>query len=280
MFCRAFVSRMQLSCAIVLTLVLSIPAQAAERAKVAAFLEVTGFDVALQSIRLTAASAPEMLGIDTDAFGADWTRLADDVFDTGIMHEMALDILEQTLSDKLLNHAAGFYASDLGQRLVEAENTSHMIEDSTVKSQQGQAIVAELVEQGSERLGSLKRMNAAIDTSDNGVRALQEIQLRFLVAAYAAGVIDLRMDIDDLRALMQEQEGALRRAIQISGLSGAAFTYRDFTDDEVRAYAEALEHPDMQLVYELMNAVQYEIMANRFEELAARLAELYPGQEL
>ena len=280
MFRRPFVTRMQMFWAIALTLVLAIPVQAAERAKVAAFLEVTGFDVALQSIRLTAASAPEMLGIDTDAFGADWTRLADDVFETGIMHEMALDILEQTLSDELLNHAAAFYASDLGQRLVEAENTSHMIKDSAAKSQQGQAIVAELVEQGSDRLSSLKRMNAAIDTSDNGVRALQEVQLRFLVAAYAAGVIDLRMDIDDLRTLMQEQEGALRRAMQISGLSGAAFTYRDFSDEEVRAYAEALEHPDMQLVYELMNAVQYEIMANRFEQLAARLAELYPGQEL
>ncbi len=36
----------------------------------------------------------------------------------------------------------------------------------------------------------------------------------------------------------------------------------------------------MKLVYELMNAVQYEIMANRFEKLAARMAELHPGTEL
>jgi len=280
MFHRLFVLRLQMFRAVLFAVALALPAQAAERGKVEAFLVVTGFDVALQSIRLTASSAPEMLGIDTDAFGADWTRLADDVFETGIMHDMALDILEQTLTDELLNHAAAFYASDLGQRLVEAENASHMMEDSAAKSAQGEAIVAELVEQGSDRLSSLKRMNAAIDTSDNGVRALQEVQLRFLVAAYAAGVIELRMDVDDLRTLMQEQEGPLRRAMQISGLSGAAFTYRDFSDEDVRAYAEALEHPDMQLVYELMNAVQYEIMANRFEELAARLAELYPGQEL
>ena len=36
----------------------------------------------------------------------------------------------------------------------------------------------------------------------------------------------------------------------------------------------------MQRVYELMNAIQYEIMANRFEVLAARMAEMHPGQEL
>ena len=29
-----------------------------------------------------------------------------------------------------------------------------------------------------------------------------------------------------------------------------------------------------------MNAIQYEIMANRFEVLAARMAEMHPGQEL
>lgn len=46
------------------------------------------------------------------------------------------------------------------------------------------------------------------------------------------------------------------------------------------AYAEALEQPDMQKVYELLNAVQYEIMANRFEVLAARMSGLQPGQDI
>ena len=45
-------------------------------------------------------------------------------------------------------------------------------------------------------------------------------------------------------------------------------------------YAEALEHPKMQQVYALMNAVQYEIMANRFEEVAARLSSMQPSQDL
>ncbi|WP_433989099.1 hypothetical protein SuNHUV7_32850 (plasmid) [Pseudoseohaeicola sp. NH-UV-7] len=273
-----------LSKALVLGLVLSLgsfwPAQAADRARLEAFLTVTGFDVALESIKLSAASAPEMLGLDTDAFGDVWTRLADDIFETETLHDMALDILEQTLSDDLLAHAAEFYASDLGQRLVVAENASHMMEDDTAKSAQGEAIVAQLVADGSDRLNSLNRMNAAIDTAGHGVRALQEIQLRFLMAAAAAGVIELRIDIEDLRGMMREQEGELRRAMQKSGLSGAAYTYRDFSDAEVLAYAKALEHPDMKLVYELMNAVQYEIMANRFEKLAARMADLHPGTEL
>ena len=50
--------------------------------------------------------------------------------------------------------------------------------------------------------------------------------------------------------------------------------------EDLRAYVAALEHPIMARVYELMNAVQYEILANRFEVLAARMRGLTPAQEL
>lgn len=254
--------------------------QAADRARLEAFLEVTGFDVALESIKLSASSAPEMIGLETEAFGSEWTRLTRDVFDVDLMHDLALDILEKTLDDASLTHAATFYASDLGQRLVEAENASHLEEDEALKSEMGDAIIAGLERLDSPRLALLKRMNAAIDTADNGVRAIQEIQVRFLMAAAGAGVIDLQMDEPDLRELLQNDQDTLRAAIDQSALSGAAYTYQTFTDDEVETYAEALEEPQMQKVYELMNAVQYEIMANRFEALAGAMGNLQPSEEL
>ncbi|QBF31969.1 hypothetical protein CFI11_12155 [Thalassococcus sp. S3] len=263
-----------------IALLWSAAAQAADRGRLEAFLEVTGFDVALESIKLSASSAPQMIGMDPNAFGADWTRVTQDVFDVEVMHDLALDILEKTLSDPLLNHAAAFYASDLGQRLVVAENASHLKEDDEDKQEEGAQIVADLVQTGAARLQILQRMNRAVDVAGASVRALQEIQMRFLLAASAAGVIDLRMDAEDLRAVLSEREGALRRAIQQSSLAGAAYTYEPFSDADLEAYAEALEHPDMQEVYVLMNAVQYEIMANRFEVLARRMADLHPGQDI
>lgn len=269
-----------LTAALLAVTLLAQPARAADRDRLEAFLTVTGFDVALESIKLSAGSAPQMLGIDADAFGTDWTRLTEEVFDTDLMHDMALDILAQTLTDELLAHAADFYASDLGQRLVVVENASHMHEDDEAKQTEGTELVADMVSRGDTRLELLKRMNAAIDVSGTSVRALQEIQIRFLLAASAAGVVDLRMDADELEALMAAQEGELRAAIRRSALAGAAYTYQSFSDDDVEAYAVALEHPDMMQVYELMNAVQYEIMANRFEVLAVRMAELHPGQDI
>ena len=254
--------------------------RAADRARIEAFLNVTGFDVALDSIAFSAASAPQMLGMAPDAFGKDWERVTGEVFDTGVMRGIALDILEQTLDDGDLNHAVEFYASDLGQRLVEAENASHMIEDDSAKTAEGEAIIAGLVESGSERLELFKRMNRAIDSTGSSLRAIQEIQFRFLMAASAAGIVDLRMDTDELRGVLRQQESEMRIVLQRSALAGAAYTYRDFGEDDLLAYAEALETPQMARVYELLNAVQYEIMANRFEVLAGEMANLHPGQDI
>lgn len=255
-------------------------AQAASRDRIEAFLETTGFDVALESISLASASAPQMVGIDPEGFGSQWTRLSEEVFDTEKMHETAVSILEQTLSDEALTHAVEFYASDLGQRLVEVENASHMIEDDDAKQAEGLRIVADLVREGSMRVEILKRMNRAIDASETALRAVQEIQVRFLLAASAAGVIDLQLDADGLRAMMKANEAQMRQSMQQSALANAAYTYQTFSDDDLEAYTRALEHPLMQQVYELLNAVQYEIMANRFEALAARMAELRPAQDI
>jgi len=255
-------------------------AKAADRDRLEAFLQVTGFDVALESIKLSASTAPEMIGLESKDFGSQWTRLADEVFDVDVMHGLAMDLLEETLSDDMLNHGVEFYASDLGQRLVEAENTSHMIEDDAAKRAQGLSIVAELVSEGDPRVELLKAMNRAVDSTDASVRSIQEIQVRFLMAAAGAGVVELRMDEPDLRAFLKSQEGELRASLIEGGLAASAFTYRDFSDDDIIAYTAALEHPLMSELYGLMNAVQYEIMANRFEALATEMADLQPAQEL
>lgn len=255
-------------------------AQAADRDRLEAFLEITGFDVALESIRLSADTAPRMLGIEADAFGSEWSRLVREVFDARIMHDMAIGILGETLDDAALAHAADFYGSGLGKRLVEAENRSHMVEEDDLKAESGADIISGLARMSSPRLDLLARMNDAIDTEGNAVKSAQEVQVRFLMAAAAAGVIDLPMDEAELRARMRAQAPQMRAAMRAGALENAAYTYQAFSDAEVEAYAEALEDPRMQEVYSLMNAVQYEIMANRFEAVAARLATMQPSQDL
>jgi hypothetical protein len=258
----------------------AVVASAADRSRVAMFLEVTGFDVALDSIALSAGSAPQMLGLEAQDFGQQWTRMSEQVFDRSKMREQALDILEETLDDKALEHAQAFYASALGQRLVAAENAAHKVEDDEVKQLAGQRIISDLVRAGSDRIALFQRMNAAIDAADAGVRAVQQIQFRFIMAASAAGVIDLQLDADGLRAWQDQQAASLRMNLKASAIATSAYTYQGFSDEEVLSYVRALETPLMQEVYELLNAVQYEITADRYEQLAYRMKELGQSEDI
>ena len=271
---------MMLILPVLLVMMQVAPLRAADRDRLEAFLEVTGFGVALDSLALNAADAPRMLGMEASDFGNDWERVANEVFDTGEMRKTALEILSQTLSGEDLAHASGFYASDLGQRLVEVENASHMIEDDGAKRETGEEMVTAMMRGGDDRLQVIKALNAAIDQSGNAVRAVQEVQVRFLMAASHAGVLERAIDEDSLRALLKQGENELRIQLKAGALANAAYTYADISTEDLETYRDALEHPRMQRVYELMNAVQFEIMAGRYERLAARMAGLHPGQEL
>lgn len=253
--------------------------QAADRADVQEFLEVTGFDVALDSIAVGAESAPSMLGLEDNAFGQTWSNLVKEVFIVEDMQTQALDILEETLDQRLLDHAVAFYGSDLGKRLVQAENLSHM-DDDELKQIAGEQLLAFYEAREDPRPEYFVRMGAAIDPENIGLRALQTIQVRFILAASRAGVIAQDIDEEALWANIRANEAEVLAAIEEGAKASAAYTYQDFTSEEVLAYAEALEHPDMQLVYELMNAVHYQVMGNRFEALALRLGELQPSQDL
>lgn len=263
-----------------LAIVSALPVRAADRDRLEAFLEITGFGVALDSIALAATDAPEMLGMSASDFGTTWTQTAEQVFDTARMRAMALDILEQTLEDDLLTHAAAFYASPLGQRLVDVENASHMVEDDAAKQEEGEALIADWVSEGSDRVALLTKLNTSVDSAGVAVRAVQEVQVRFLMAASYAGVLEVEFDEGTLRALLKEDEAALRMQMKRSGLANAAYTYQSLSDEELKDYLTALEYPQMQQVYELMNAVQYEIMANRFEALAVKMAQMDRGKDL
>ncbi|MFP5508495.1 MAG: DUF2059 domain-containing protein [Alphaproteobacteria bacterium] len=264
--------------AVAVLMIAPVRAQGGDRLE--AFLTVTGFDAALESIALSAGDAPLMLGRTPTEFGADWTRTVAEVFDQDVMHGMALEILDKALTDDLLAHAVEFYASDLGQRLVAVENAAHLSEDGDTPRAEGERIIADLLRQGAPRLAILQRMGPAIDPQDSAVRAVEEIQIRFLLSASAAGVVAMELDEATLRSLMEDQRATLQQEMREASLAQAAYVYRDFSDADLEAYVTALEHPDMQRVYELMNAIQYEIMANRFEVLAGRMADLHPGEEL
>lgn len=255
------------------------PARAAEREVYRAFLETTGFDVAITSLQQDAMSGPGMSGQEADDFGSQYVALAEQVFEPELMLERAIDMMAAVMPDELIEHGVAFYASDLGQRLVEVENASHRTEYD-VRRAEGEAIVADLAQSNPERIEDFQAMMDSIGGVESSVRAIVEVQIRYLMAAMAAGTVDFEFSEAELRALMAEQEPMMKAEMERGSIIGAAYTYRDVSDEDIRAYRAALEEPMMQQVYEALNAIQYQVMAERYEVLASRLAGLSPQTEL
>ena len=265
--------------AIALLFLMVMPAKAADRTKIAQFMAVTGFDVALESMRLSARDAPTMLGLDADDFGLSWSRLADRIFEPEALKNDALEILDNALTDDVLAHVSQFYGSKLGQRLVTAENESHGLEFED-REAEGARLAQALSARGSPQPQYFLDMAESIGYVGATIKAYREVQVRFLMAASLAGLIDQRFDEVDLRAMLAQQDDEVRRAMAENLIVANAFTYRDFTDSEIEIYRDALAMPQMMEVYELMNAIHFTIMADRFERMALEMVNLTPTQEL
>ena len=255
------------------------PAAAADRDALREFLEVTGFDVAIASMQQGAMSGPALAGAAPDEFGANWSRLAEVIFDPDSMIDRALDMMEAVMPDELVAHGIDFYGSELGRRLVEVENTSHMEEDE-VKVEGGEAMIALLAAEDPDRLAQMQALSRATGTADNSVRAIIEVQVRYLVAASRAGIIKLRVDETELRLMLQSQADPMRAEVEKGAVRSAAWAYRDISTEDLATYTKVLEDPTMRQVYEVLNAVQFELMAERYERLAAALSELHPQQDI
>ena len=74
-----FMSSLMISILVMCVIAVS-SAHAADRLRIKDFLTVTGFDVSFDSIRLSAESAPTLLGMDANDFGFHWTFMANEVF--------------------------------------------------------------------------------------------------------------------------------------------------------------------------------------------------------
>ena len=263
-------------CSLVLT---TLPAESADREEIIDFMEVTGFDVSLESLRASARDAPSMLGLDAEDFGLSWTRLADRLFEPEALKLDAMEILQQALQDDVLKHAAEFYASDLGQQLVVAENKSHFV-DIAKKRKEGEMLAAGLTARSSPQPQYFLDMAESIGSVGAGIKSYREVQVRFMMAAMAAGLIEQRFDEKSLRNLLAQQDDEARAAISNNLITSNAYTYRDFNDGEVEAYRDALAKDKMMEVYSLMNAIHYTIMADRYEKMAIEMVKLTPSQEL
>ena len=183
------------------------------------------------------------------------------------------------MPERLVDAGAAFYASDLGQRLVGVENASHDV-DLKTRLTQGQKLVVDMMDSDPGRLETLKLLNRAVGSTAVTERAMVEIQVRFTMAAMAAGALSSDMSEKELRRRLTQAIHAQAPQMDMMSLLENAFTYRGISDADLSAYVTALKSDDMQQVYQALNATQYQIMLERYQVLGSKMGDLQPQQDL
>jgi hypothetical protein len=100
------------------------------------------------------------------------------------------------------------------------------------------------------------------------------------MAAMSAGLMQRQLDEPDLREILGLQDAEIKSAMMENMIVSNAYTYRKFSDLEVEQYRDALGTKEMQEVYALMNAIHFTLMAERYEQMALKMADLHPSQSL
>ena len=122
---------------------------------------------------------------------------------------------------------------------------------------------------GASRRTATRRVNSKVAILGGGMLGLTTA-LRLAQRGHAVTVIEAQPEIGGLTAGFAHDDVRWDRFYHVIEQS----------DADLLAYAEALEHPTMRQVYDLLGAVQFQIMADRFEVLGTRMAELHPAEEL
>ncbi len=87
-----------------------------------------------------------------------------------------------------------------------------------------------------DRLKQLSRLSLATGSADTSIRAIIEVQVRYLMAASHAGIIRLRVDETDLRLMLQSQIDPMRAEVEKGGaVRSAAWAYRDISTEDLKA---------------------------------------------
>lgn len=274
-------SRMSRVAAVCVLSMVPFSAFAASEEKVNEFLNVTGFDVAIDSLPSSADNAPTMLGLEKSDFGPGFEAGAQRAFDLSVMRPKAVEMILENLSDEEIEHAIAFYSSELGRRLVVSENASHVEDDVSARQGRGGMILAQMgPEEQEERVDVLKVLAEASVTMEESLTNQAGAQFRFLVAADYEDLYTLALPEGMMYNLLLATMLEMKNDILMDAVVSSAATYEDFSNEELATYTAALQEEDMQSVYEVMDNVYFELLGDGFEKLAREMAQLGVSEEL
>lgn len=245
---------------IALALTLAAPAVAQDDPRVdlaAEVLLLNGFDTLTEDQARSLATAPEGTR-DSDPNMADaWDRLAPRFFEPEPVFNAAAGDLAELASDAELQVLRDFFASALGQQVTQLEEATQTEDmDDVDQVALGRDILAD--DTDAERLEALQRLALAFGTPEE--TAAMSLNTQFVFQQALNENLGRAIPDADLLAMIIRQQNDMIDRLRTESVARKAFVYQSLSVEEVNAYAELIESPAGQKMYDAVeNAMAREI---------------------
>ncbi|WP_163886642.1 DUF2059 domain-containing protein [Aliiruegeria sabulilitoris] len=165
-----------------------------------------------------------------------WPDLVRQIYDPERMTDMLADAMAASMPEGMVEGAAAFFDSDLGQRILTLEISAReaMLQPSVESA--AQDYLAMLQDDGSPRIALLEEFVEINDLVENNVIAALNASYAFYTGLNAAGAFgEFRSEEEMLRELWSQEE-TIRLDSGIWVMSYLAMAYQPLSDAEIERY--------------------------------------------
>ena len=167
------------------------------------------------------------------------TRAVDQSIQPIIIKNNIRNLLEKNMTEAELAGLMRWYDSDLGKEVTRAEEQA-----STPEGYRQLARMAEQLMQDKKRLDLVAEIDEVIQATEFSYELQMGTQIGIIAAMQNMMNPESSVDMEMLRMQMQSQELQMKQVLHENVLLSLSYTYRDFSDAEVKQYIDFLKTPE------------------------------------
>ena len=240
-------------------------------------LRLIGFDVAARQIEAEFRHPPDRFPPEMrDAWrtAAEGRFRADEIFETAAVR------MEGTLTPDEIAGLEDYLSDGLGARVTALEAAAQDPDNAAQVEAEKQAYLDSLGSDFAERFDLLEDCAQALQMIETSVAMVLNISYSISSGMMATGQLPGMTSEEDILASLAKQEPQIRAVVERNVLSSLAYTYRDLSDAELRAYTAFLQSEPAKAIYAVMDRAIEDVVRRDSRALGRDLIKLSTQERL
>jgi len=242
-----------------------------------ALLRLIGYDVAARQIETEFRNPPDRFPPEMRAA---WRSAAEGRFRAEEILETAALGMENRLEPDEFTALEAYLGDGLGARVTALETAAQDPDDAARIEAEKQAYLESLGSDFAARFDLLKECAQALQMVETSLALVLNVSYSISSGMVATGEVPGLTDEQDILETLAMQEPQIRAVVERNVIGTLAYTYRDLTDKELRAYTGFLQTEPARAIYSVMERAIEQVVRRDSRALGRDLIRLSRAERL